>query len=102
VRRTAYPSLSVLWRGESSREQVLRPLRRAAQDRRAGLDELIAVGDGGPLLVSSDGMTWTTQTSPTDEELFAITYGSRGFVAVAGVETIESRRKAARGVWVTD
>jgi len=51
---------------------------RAAQDCLAGLDGLIAVGAGGPLLVSSDGMTWTTQASPTDEELFAITFGSHG------------------------
>ena len=54
----------------------------------AGLDELIAVGDGGLLLVSSDGATWTTQASPTNEELFGITFGSRGFVAVAGMDAI--------------
>ena len=33
-------------------------------------------------------MTWTTRASPTDEGLFAIIFGSRGFVAVAGVDTI--------------
>ena len=43
---------------------------------------------GGLLVVSSDGVTWTTQASPTDKELFAITFGRRGFVAVAGVDAI--------------
>lgn len=49
---------------------------------------LIAVGDGGLLLHSRDGLRWTIEPSPTDEELFAIALGARGFAAVAGVETI--------------
>jgi hypothetical protein len=33
-------------------------------------------------------VTWTTRASLIDEELFAITFGRLGFVAVAGVDAI--------------
>jgi hypothetical protein len=61
--------------------QTLRALARHG-------DELVAVGDGGILLRSLDGRRRTSDSSPTDEELFAIAVGARGFVAVAVVEAI--------------
>jgi hypothetical protein len=52
--------------------------------------QLVAAGDGGLLLRSADGFRWHEEPSPTIEELFAITHGSHGWVAVAGVDAILS------------
>jgi hypothetical protein len=42
----------------------------------------VAVGDGGAILTSPDGVTWTPRTSGTSNTLFGVTYGNGLFVAV--------------------
>ncbi len=45
----------------------------------------VAVGDQGTILISTDGATWTPRTPGTDQvELYAVTFGPQGFVAVGG------------------
>ena len=44
----------------------------------------IAVGASGTLLTSSDGTTWTAQTSGTSNNLKGVTYGNSTFIAVGG------------------
>ncbi|MDX6381406.1 MAG: Photosynthesis system assembly factor, partial [Rubrobacteraceae bacterium] len=48
----------------------------------------IAVGGGGVVLTSADGDTWTRSTSNTTNELFAVTDGIAGPVAVSGADDI--------------
>ena len=48
----------------------------------------VAVGDYGVILTSSDGNTWTKQTSPTSVNLVAVTYGNGYWVAVGPKSTI--------------
>lgn len=43
---------------------------------------LVAVGDGGTILTSSDGRSWTRRNSGTSDWLLAVTYGASQFVAV--------------------
>jgi len=42
----------------------------------------VAVGGGGTILTSRDGVSWIRQTSPTSERLESVTYGNGTFVAV--------------------
>jgi hypothetical protein len=42
----------------------------------------VAVGNGGTILTSPDGVSWTERTSPTIGGLFSVTYGNGTFVAV--------------------
>jgi hypothetical protein len=42
----------------------------------------VAVGDGGTILTSPDGVNWTQRTSGTGNWLFGVTYGNGLFVAV--------------------
>ena len=42
----------------------------------------VAVGSGGTILTSADGVTWTSRTSGTIEDLYGVTYGNGLFVAV--------------------
>jgi len=42
----------------------------------------VAVGGGGTILTSPDGITWTLQTSGTSNTLYGIAYGNGRFVAV--------------------
>ncbi|AFV77252.1 hypothetical protein Theos_2262 (plasmid) [Thermus oshimai JL-2] len=46
------------------------------------------VAVGGAILTSSDGVTWTRQSSGTSNDLYAVTYGGGLFVAVGGLGTI--------------
>ncbi|WP_138754460.1 InlB B-repeat-containing protein [Paenibacillus sinopodophylli] len=48
----------------------------------------MAVGYGGNIWSSSDGESWTQQTSDTTTHLFDVAYGNNMFVAVGGNETI--------------
>ena len=42
----------------------------------------VAVGKSGSIVTSTDGITWTKQTSPVSSTLIAVTYGNGMFVAV--------------------
>ncbi len=46
----------------------------------------MAVGFGGTILTSSDGVTWASQTSNTTNPLYAVAYGSK-WVAAGGAGT---------------
>ena len=45
------------------------------------------VGDGGVILTSSDGNTWTQQTSPTTQNLYGLTYGN-GYWCAVGANSV--------------
>jgi uncharacterized repeat protein (TIGR01451 family) len=47
--------------------------------------QFVVVGQGGVILTSPDGITWTAQTSGTTDGLFAVGYGGGQFVAVGYV-----------------
>jgi hypothetical protein len=42
----------------------------------------VAVGKGGTILTSPDGVNWTARTSGTRNDLYGVTYGNGTFVAV--------------------
>ncbi|MGE5343100.1 MAG: WD40/YVTN/BNR-like repeat-containing protein [Candidatus Omnitrophota bacterium] len=46
---------------------------------------IVAVGDEGKILTSSNGMTWTSRASGVIEDLFAVSY-SNGMYVIAGVK----------------
>ena len=48
----------------------------------------VAVGDGGVILTSPDGVNWTARVSGTYNSLFGVTYGNGTFVAVGDGGTI--------------
>jgi photosystem II stability/assembly factor-like uncharacterized protein len=45
-------------------------------------NEFVAVGSGGTILTSPDGVTWTSRSSGTTQDILAITYGNGTFMAV--------------------
>jgi len=53
-----------------------------------GTNVYVAVGGGGAIVTSPDGVDWTNRASGTTEWLSDITYGSRVFVAVGSAGTI--------------
>jgi hypothetical protein len=48
----------------------------------------VAVGEGGTILTSPDGVSWTRQTSGTYYPLHGVAYGNNTFVAVGEYSTI--------------
>ncbi len=50
----------------------------------------VAVGDGGTIKTTSDGISWTTVTSGISDGLQAIAYGKQRFVAAAGSQILTS------------
>jgi hypothetical protein len=48
----------------------------------------VAVGSGGTILTSPDGVKWTRRTSGTNNLLYGVTYGNGLFVAVGDRGTI--------------
>jgi len=46
------------------------------------------VGNSGTILTSTDGTTWTSKTSGTDEHLYGVTYGNSTFVVMGDNGTI--------------
>lgn len=52
-------------------------------------DIMVVVGDDGIILTSKDGITWTSQTSPTTNNLNKVIYGDK-FIAVGDDATIIS------------
>ncbi len=55
----------------------------------------MAVGGGGTILTSPDGVTWTRRASGTTQHLHAVTYGNGLFVAVGSWGTV----LLSNGVW---
>ncbi|MFC5404740.1 immunoglobulin-like domain-containing protein [Cohnella soli] len=53
-----------------------------------GNNTFVAVGISGTIITSSDGTSWTNQTSGTPNQLNSITYGNNMFVAVGAAGTI--------------
>ena len=47
-----------------------------------GNGTFVAVGVGGTILTSPDGVNWTAQNSGTNNHLRGVTYGNGTFVAV--------------------
>ena len=54
----------------------------------SGDSQWVAVGDGGRVLTSPDGTTWSLGTSNTPQNLQGITRGSTVFVAVGDSGTV--------------
>jgi photosystem II stability/assembly factor-like uncharacterized protein len=48
----------------------------------------IALGQSGTILTSSDGVTWTSRTSGSSRNLWAVAYGNSTYVVVGGSGTI--------------
>jgi photosystem II stability/assembly factor-like uncharacterized protein len=53
-----------------------------------GNSRIVAVGDLGAIVSSSDGLTWKIRTSGTMRPLFSVTFGNGLFVAVGDLGTI--------------
>jgi hypothetical protein len=53
-----------------------------------GNGRFVAVGSGGTILTSPDGVKWTRRTSGTNNLLYGVTYGNGLFVAVGDRGTI--------------
>ena len=47
-----------------------------------GNGTFVAVGEGGTILTSPDGVSWTERASPTKDFLNGVAYGNGTFVAV--------------------
>lgn|GEM_PF-1671819 len=56
-----------------------------------GDGQFVTVGDGGAVLTSPDGVTWTERSSGTDLTLQSVAHGAGRFVAVGG-DSIRSSR----------
>jgi hypothetical protein len=63
-----------------------------------GNSRLVAVGDLGAIVSSSDGLTWEIRTSGTMKPLFSITFGNGLFVAVGDSGTILTSSDSG-GTW---
>ncbi len=50
-----------------------------------GVSNYVAVGYGGTVLTSSNGITWTSRTSGTSLGLYSVTYGNGKFVAAGQI-----------------
>jgi hypothetical protein len=53
-----------------------------------GNSQFVAVGDGGAVVRSSDGLAWTTENSGVTNQLSDITFGNAQFVAVGSPNII--------------
>lgn len=53
-------------------------------------NQFVAVGDGGAITTSEDGINWQLQTSGTTARLLNVTFGHAGFIAVGDSGTILS------------
>jgi photosystem II stability/assembly factor-like uncharacterized protein len=59
----------------------------------------VAVGEGGAILTSRDGRSWTEQSSGTNYPLFDATYGNGLFVVVGSEGTILTSRDGVNWTW---
>lgn len=50
--------------------------------------KFLAVGDGGTILLSTDGATWTQEKSATSNDLYAVSNLGAGFIAIGAKGTI--------------
>ena len=55
-----------------------------------GAGRYVAVGDGGAIFSSSDGLTWSKKDSKTTGTLWSVIYGNDLFVAMGGANTIRT------------
>jgi hypothetical protein len=53
-----------------------------------GADRFVAVGEGGTILTSNDGVTWSASISGTTAPLNGVAYGGQAFAAVGETGTI--------------
>src|SRR5512135_2800111 len=61
-----------------------------------GLGAFVAVGDGGTILTSPDGLQWTARTSSTGNVLYNVTFGGGRFVAVGGGGVVVTSTNAVK------
>jgi hypothetical protein len=57
---------------------------RPTTDLAFGNGIFVAVGDGGTIVTSTDGMSWTPEVSGSSELLFNVAFGDGTFVVVGG------------------
>jgi hypothetical protein len=50
--------------------------------------KFLAVGNGGAILLSTDGTTWTPETSGTTNDLYAVSDNGTGFIAIGANGTL--------------
>ena len=84
---SAYGTLTIR-PGRSAQSFVIRNSRAGGSTLEgiaAGSAGLVAVGDGGTILTSTDGSTWTHRASGTTSSLFGVAYGAGQYVAVGDV-----------------
>jgi BNR repeat domain protein len=79
--KTANLSLTVRASGDSGAWTV-RNLDKPLFSVTYGNGTFVAVGVGGTILTSPDGVNWTQRTSGTSNNLFGVAYGNGTFVAV--------------------
>lgn len=47
----------------------------------------VAVGNGGTIISSADGISWNVENSPTTSALYSITWSGSRFIAIGGEST---------------
>lgn len=73
-----------VWTRDAAGEYTQRATApRALYAVAAGPSSLVAVGEGGMVLVSTDAISWNEVTSDLSREVRGVAYGAAGFVAVA-------------------
>jgi Leucine-rich repeat (LRR) protein/photosystem II stability/assembly factor-like uncharacterized protein len=60
-------------------------------------EKFIACGDNGIILTSIDGVSWTKIWTDTTAQIFSVTDGKYGYVAVGGISTILSSAQKLEG-----
>ena len=72
---------------ESNKDEMVNELNTTKSIKYVAV-KYVAVGAGGTILTSSDGISWTSRTSGTSQPLTGISYGGSTFVAVGASGTI--------------
>lgn len=68
-----------------------------------GAGRYVAVGDGGAIFSSSDGLTWSRKDSKTTRTLWSVIYGNNRFVAVGNgniIRTSQNGEEWAAGRYI--
>lgn len=89
---TATPETAATWAPVSSPAGMTKTLRAIC---RGASNSMVAVGDGGTIISSSNGTYWVNCTSPVTEDLLGVAYTGGVYVAVGSGNVILKSTDAA-------